>query len=336
MPRVRNPRLVLALTLAILLLGLGFVFGFVLTGAQGERLVMAFYYPWYGMDTWSDPVLSDVPEVPYDGFDPEAIGRHVEWAHDAGIDVLVSAWFGPGNGVDTNLQTLLDAVNPEQMAVAVLFETDSPDFFPSLASQQAALEHALSVTARHPAYFRYQDKPVIVVWRPRGIFIGNQRANRDDATAVNAWRNLRNAVDPDRESIWIAETEAGIYLDVFDGLVTYNIAAAPDPAARLAANARVVRDYNARNGTQKLWIACVMPGYDDSRLLDRAARFARSRDDGAYYRRTFAGAVATNPDLISISSFNEWVEGHQIEPSVTYGSLYLDLTRELVAAWKGS
>jgi hypothetical protein len=147
---------------------------------------------------------------------------------------------------------------------------------------------------------------------------------------------MRNAVDPDHEWIWIAESENGIWLDVFDGLVTYNIAAAADPAARLAANARVVRDYNARNGTQKLWIATVMPGYDDSRMLDRgAARFARARDDGAYYQRTWAGAVATNPDMISISSFNEWTEGHQIEPSVTYGSLYLDLTRALTTAWKG-
>jgi hypothetical protein len=324
-------RLRLVLSLAILLVGLGFV----QTDAQGERIVMALYYPWYGMDTWEDPVLSDVPAIPYNGFDPEAIARHVGWAQDAGIDVLVSAWFGPGNGTDPNLQLVMEAVNPERMSVAILFETDSPEFFSSLASQQAALEYALSVHASHPAYFRHQGKPVIVVWRPRGIFIGNQRANRDDANTVSAWRQLRDQVDPHRESVWIAESENGIYLDVFDGLVTYNIAAAADPAARLAANARTVRDYNARNGTRKLWIATVMPGYDDSRLLDRADRFARAREDGAYYRRTFAGAVATNPDMISIHSFNEWVEGHQIEPSVTYGSLYLDLTRELVAAWKG-
>ena len=330
MPLLLSTRVWLAITLSVLLVGLGFV----QTGAQGERLVMALYYPWYGMDTWTDPVLSDVPEIPYNGFDPEAVARHVGWARDAGIDVLVSAWFGPGNPTDPNLQLLMESVDPAQMSVAVLFETDSPEFFPSLASQQVALEYALNVHATHPAYFRYQGKPVIVFWRPRAIYIGSQRANRDDANAVNAWRQLRDQVDPQRESIWIAESENGIYLDVFDGLVTYNIAAAPDPAVRLAANARVVRDYNARQGTQKLWIATVMPGYDDSRLLERADRFARAREDGAYYRRTFAGAVATNPDLISIHSFNEWVEGHQIEPSVTYGSLYLELTRELVAAWK--
>ena len=78
-----------------------------------------------------------------------------------------------------------------------------------------------------------------------------------------------------------------------------------------------------------------MPGYDDTGQTDRVERFARAREGGAYYRRSFAGAVATNPDMIAITSFNEWVEGHQIEPSVTYGSLYVDITRELTATWKG-
>ena len=305
--------------------------------AQQDRLVIALYYPWYNEDTWSDPRLSDTPATPYNGFDPETIAQHVFWALDVGIDVLVSAWFGPegDNPTETNLRQLLDASPPDRLSTAILFETDSPVFFPSAEAQQAALEYALNVHAQHPAYFRYDGKPVIVFWRPRGLFIGAERANRDDARTVQAWRELRDRVDPERTSVWIAETDQGIYLDIFDGIVTYNIAAAPDPAVRLAANARVVRDYNARNGTQRLWVAATMPGYDDTGLLERGDRFARGREDGAYYQRTFAGAVATNPDWISINSFNEWVEGHQIEPSVTYGNLYLDLTRELTAAWKG-
>jgi uncharacterized protein YgiM (DUF1202 family) len=39
--------------------------------------------------------------------------------------------------------------------------------------------------------------------------------------------------------------------------------------------------------------------------------------------------------MIIINSFNEWPEGTHIEPSDTYGNLYLDITRELVTALKG-
>jgi hypothetical protein len=78
--------------------------------AQDQRVVLALYYPWYGESSWDDPVLSDRPAIPYNGWDPEAIGRHVGWARGAGIDVLVSAWFGNqvANGTEPNFRTLLD------------------------------------------------------------------------------------------------------------------------------------------------------------------------------------------------------------------------------------
>ena len=50
-------------------------------------------------------------------------------------------------------------------------------------------------------------------------------------------------------------------------------------------------------------------------------------------KRIFAEGITAG---ISISSFNEWVEGHQIEPSVTYGDLYLRLTADFAALWKPS
>src|SRR5262245_40080569 len=85
----------LQVTLALVLMVAGIGLDSSRVSGQQERAVLALYYPWYNQETWSMPSLSDVPAIPYDGFDPEAIARHVGWAHGAGIDVLVSAWFGP-------------------------------------------------------------------------------------------------------------------------------------------------------------------------------------------------------------------------------------------------
>jgi hypothetical protein len=288
------------------------------------------------MGTWSDPVLLDRPLEPYNSSDPATIERHVKQARQAGIDVLASAWFGPtaNNPTEANFKTLLGAVGPEGLRAALLIETDSNEFFPSLASLRTALSYALEAHVKHPAYFRFKGKPVIVFWRPRAIWIGSQRANKDGPASVEAWRRLRDEVDPNRTSLWIAEGEHVPYLDVFDGMVPYSIAWANDPATQLARYAAGVKAYRERTGTQKLWIATAMPGYDDTRLIDRRDRFAVARRNGAFYRQTFAGAVASDPEWINITSFNEWVEGHQIEPSVSDAGFYLDLTRQLVDEWK--
>ena len=74
-----------------------------------------------------------------------------------------------------------------------------------------------------------------------------------------------------------------------------------------------------------------MPGYDDTGT-DRVDAFAVDRKNGNYYRETWSAAVASQPDWVLITSFNEWVEGTMIEVSTSYGDLYLNLTRDLAAA----
>jgi hypothetical protein len=69
-----------------------------------------------------------------------------------------------------------------------------------------------------------------------------------------------------------------------------------------------------------------MPGYDDSRI--RGGHAIRDRANGDYYRRSWQAALDRNAQAVMITSFNEWFEGHQIEPSRAYGNLYLDITRD--------
>jgi molybdenum cofactor synthesis domain-containing protein len=66
----------------------------------------------------------------------------------------------------------------------------------------------------------------------------------------------------------------------------------------------------------KLFIPSVGPGYIDLRIRPWNDVNTRDRQNGAYYDREFAAAVAARPPIVSITSFNEWHEGTQIEPAV--------------------
>ena len=77
----------------------------------------------------------------------------------------------------------------------------------------------------------------------------------------------------------------------------------------------------------KLWIPPVSPGCNDAAA--RPTTCARDRDGGAYYQATWDGALASNPSwAVIVSTFNEWMESTQIEPSVQYGDQYLQITRQ--------
>ena len=70
----------------------------------------------------------------------------------------------------------------------------------------------------------------------------------------------------------------------------------------------------------------------------------RLRNSGNYYRNSWKAALQTSPHIISITSFNEWHQGTQIEkaiPKLSTGlfykdyspnssDFYLKLTREFV------
>jgi uncharacterized protein YraI len=285
--------------------------------ADDSPLVLAFYYAWYDQNTWSSGLPADQPIQPYTSRDSATIERHVSQAQSAGIDALIQSWYGPeeaNNQTESNFRTLLDIAAAKGFHAAVDFETTGP-FFADQASIVDALGHLLEVHAQHPAYLHYQGKPVIFFWRQQRF-------------SIDEWANIRAQVDPDHESLWIAEGVDISYQAIFDGHHLYSIAWSPDVERTLNDWAFRVRQYETQNGTNRLWVATVMPGYDDTRT-DRQDAFAVDRHGGKFYLETWSAAAASQPDWIVITSFNEWIEGTMIEPSLSYGDYYLELTRKM-------
>ncbi len=287
----------------------------------GERLVLAFYYTWFDEATWRQNKVPDFPATLYVSRDRAAMGRQIEQAQSAGIDAFVVSWYGPrveNNQTETNLRLLLDEAAARNFRIAIDFETQGP-FFGSNGDVTQALQALLATHANHPAYLRVDGRPVIFFWRQQRFGVGT-------------WQNIRDAVDPGRQALWIAEGVDISFQQVFDGHHLYSVAWSADPGVHLIKWGQRVRAASQTWG-RKIWVATVMPGYNDTRT-GRSDAFIRPRDDGAYYAKTWNGALASGADWVVITSWNEWPEGSYIEPSQAYGSRYLDLTREWTARYK--
>ncbi|CAF3577308.1 unnamed protein product, partial [Rotaria sp. Silwood2] len=94
------------------------------------------------------------------------------------------------------------------------------------------------------------------------------------------------------------------------------------------------------------FIPSVGPGYIDTNVRPWNGETTRSRQNGAYYKQMFKDLPKGNDRIVTITSFNEWHEGTQIEPAVekhvskdiNYEGYhqgpftYIYLTRELIFA----
>jgi glycosyl hydrolase family 99 len=279
------------------------------------RPILAYYYAWWDPSNFSQTLYQ--PNQAYNSDDLGIIQQHVQEAQAAGIDGFVMSWYGNGDRTDVNLGHLLDTAQKTGFRATIHFET--PHFW-GVDDVIAQLRAFYDKRINHPAIVRYQGRPVIFFW---------QASKFDNGT----WSYIRSQVDPDHNGVWIADGDQfGILSgDAWDGISPYAIAWSGNPAGQLpswASKARAV-------APDKLYIPPVSPGCNDSAA--RAATCVRDRGDGAYYQASWDGAMASNPQwAIIVSTFNEWMESTQIEPSVQYGDEYLQITRQNADAYRAA
>jgi len=307
--------------------------------ATVPRLVLASYFAWYSADGWGDCNISagDRPAQPYSSDDPQAIARHVQMARSVGIDGFTLHWFAPGERTDVNFAQLLAQSGGPGFASTVVFLRHLWPGSPAASQQTIAdsLRYLIERYAAHPNFLRLAGKPVI-------FFADVYRVPAAGLSPQQFWAAVRQQVDPAHQTVWIGEGLDFSYLAVFDGQYVFKVthAAYPNDYVKDSRWAGQVRQWEQITGQTKLWIATLHPGWDDLRAGCRADVRAAApphrvdRAGGAFYRATFDAALASSPDWLWIHSFNEWVEGTYIEPSVRYGDQYLVITRELIARFK--
>jgi hypothetical protein len=256
--------------------------------------VAIFYYAWYGTpardgawEHWNqnghkppgDIYSRYYPAIgPYSSTDPSVVDQQMAEIASAGIDEVVISWWGRGSQEDQRLPLVLAAARRHHLQPAIHLEP-----YPGRSPATVALDLA------YIASLGIRD---VFVYHPRDF-------------AASDWATLRGQAPASLRLFAGTDLVGFAAAGRFDGFYTYDfVDYGGGKFVRLCAEAHAVH---------LLCAPSVGPGYDGVRAGE--APVLRSRRNGATYDNLWRAALAARPDMVTITSFNEWGEGTQIEPA---------------------
>ena len=262
--------------------------------------VAIFYYPWYGTAArdggWQHWQQHDnVPPTQiasdwfpargaYSSSDPAVVRAQMHEIAATGVQTVIVSWWGPGSVEAARLPGVARAARAAGLGVAL---------------------HVEPYPGRTPALLE-PDLRVFATAGIRDFYVYDSTTTPD-----SDWRALNESLQGARlfaNTSLPGKAEKG----GFAGLYTYDVYIYDGSSfPRICAAAR------------SLGLLCapsVGPGYDALRATGDTR--VRSRADGATYDRMWRGAVRADADVVTITSYNEWHEGTQIEPAKAVGAPY--------------
>ena len=289
-----------------------------------QKIIWAFYYPWYdALEKW-ETIVKDHPLKTYLSNNSDLIQLHIKQAQDAGINGFISSWWGPNSYTDQNLKTILDLSQKKNFRVAIYFETLQNGIPRKSEEIYDWLAYAIKTYRSHPAYMKVDGKPLIVIWASSNL-------------PLSTWKSIFSKLQSEGlDATYLAMGYNPANLDIFDGFHSYSVLTYSNLNQTFAVASRNARYYSllTDHPASKIWAATVQPGYDERLIPERRRGFFKDRKNGSLYRATWDAALKSDPDWIFITSWNEWYENTHIEPSKSYNDEYIRINREFARKWK--
>lgn len=272
----------------------------------GSPRVAVFYYPWYStvehdgaVAHWDQnghtpPASIGAGFYPargvYSSADRAVIAAQMAEIDQAGAGIVISSWWGRGSVEDLRLPAVITAARARGLAVAVQIEPYGGRSAATVAADVAALR-PLGVSDFY--VYRAEDIPA-AEWA--AVIPGLAGSRLIAHTMLVGWAASAR----------------------FAGIYTYDVLIHDGTKfARLCAQARA------------LGLRCepsVGPGFDAVAATGEPR--VKPRRDGRVYDHMWRLAIAAGADVITVTSYNEWHEGSQIEPAArsrtTGGRTYQD------------
>ncbi|HOX39545.1 MAG TPA: glycoside hydrolase family 99 protein [Candidatus Brocadiia bacterium] len=298
--------------------------------------VHAFYYPWYGNPKtdgawahWNHNVIlhegggkaynppDDIganfyPQIGcYSSMSRADLDVQMRQMRDAGIGVIALSWWGADRQEDKTVPLTLDVADKYGLKVCFHIE---PYGGRNAVSFKETIKYLVDKYGCHNAFYRDKERgnrPLFYLYDSY-LVPAEEWATVLSPDASNTIRGTQ--YDAVVIALWVKSGDGGFVLKgCFDGFYTY-FATDGFTYGSTYANWQSMSRWAKEHG--KIFIPSVGPGYDDTRIRPWNAVNRRDREGGAYYDRMFQAALDAKPDFVSVTSFNEWHEGTQIEPAV--------------------
>jgi len=274
---------------------------------------------------------------PYSSRDTKVIDNHMTQLVKAHVGVIIVSWYHPvradgqGRSPDPIINTLLDACSRHGLKLSFHLEP-----FPNRTPQNVRddLVYIFEQYGDHPALYRVETERGKL---PMFYLYDSYIIPAPDWAQLLSQHGKITVRGTPYDAIYIGllveqKHKNEIIQGGFDGFYTYFASNGFTYGSTInfwkdlnefATTNQNINDYiNLNDNTNLIFIPSVGPGYMDTRVRAWNDQNTKHRDNGRYYTESFHAAIESGSDLISITSFNEWHEGSQIEEAIPYS--YLD------------
>ncbi|XP_037096608.1 glycoprotein endo-alpha-1,2-mannosidase [Syngnathus acus] len=321
----------------------------------------AFYYIWYGnpsfdskyihwdhprMRHWDPKVAERYPQDrhippddiganfypelgPYSSRDPAVMEAHMQQLRTAAIGVIAVSWYPPhtkddnGQPIDDIVPQLLDMA--QRYHIKVTFHIE-PYKGRDEVNMHGNVKYIIDKYGEHPAFFRYRTD--MGKFLPLFYVYDSYLLNTEQWARLLRRTESGGIRDTPHDAVFLAllveeKHQREVLSAGFDGIYTY-FATNGFTYGATQRNWQALRAFCRDNGL--LFVPSVGPGYVDTGVRPWNFQNTRNRINGKYYETSLSAALEAKPDLLSVTSFNEWHEGTQIETAVPKSGsvLYLD------------
>lgn len=317
----------------------------------------AYYYIWWGIGINNHWIKDDIKGTPFLGYynssDSGVADQHILFAKQHKIDFFAVSWMGKGDwidwdfdDIDQNLRSgLLEAPHLKDFNFCLFYET-------VLVLNNAFKEHqnftkifindimyAAENYFINPSYLRVDNKPVLFIYNLPYLY-----QNLTDQKAQKLLKAVTQQLASVNVSVYLIGDVGGgpspdnvnaTWLDCMNATTSYFFS---DPKKGWNGVLEDARTYypqwqSVMNSRGIAFVPNVYPGFNNTNNTNVSPPWTVLPRNEARFRDMLEVALDhtdSNLGIAMITSWNEWMEGTTIEPSMEEGELFLHVVYNTV------